>query len=267
MGESLTPFPIRAWRQAVDDLAGTLGTEAIAPFGFELTESRAYLLSQLRYLFIYLSRSPRLPPPRELTSVVTVALGRCIPDVAGSIELIDCDRVTHLTGAAAPRTLIIRSIDNVRPLLDEWARYVVATALAGNREKITAVADFDVDLMAQRYCCQLAMIHDALFATLKDAPRVTIQKDIGERLRALQRIGLRERYGCDLVDRPSGWLIRRELERYYTELNAFLDQIDTPTATEVVPDFHSRQWLQWPSSPTIVAVTETARTRYLSYGA
>lgn len=267
MDRSRAPFPIGAWRQAVDCLAVRLGTDAIAPFGFELTGSIHYLLSHLRYLFIYVSRSTHLPPPQDLIRVVSGALGESLPGVAGTIEIVDCDRVIHRTGATGPRTLIIRSVENRRPLLEEWVRYIVATAFAANRSKVTAVADFDSDLMAQRYCCQLAMIHDALFATLQDAPRVAIGKEIGVLLRALQQVRLEDRYKSDLFDRSAADGIRVELNRYYTDLNAYLEAVDGDTPNHPVVDFHGTQLLLLRSGPTVAAVSETALQRYRSYGA
>ena len=133
--------------------------------------------------------------------------------------------------------------------------------------KITAVADFDADLMAQRYCCQLAMMHDALFATLQDAPRVAIGKEIAVLLRALQQVGLEDRYQHDLVDRSAAHGIRVELHRYYTDLNAYLDAVDGETPGDPVVDFHGSQLLLLRSSPTVAAVAETAMQRYRSYGA
>ena len=260
------PFPIGAWRRAVDFLAVRLDTAAIAPFGFELTNSTDYLFSHLRYLFIYVSRSTRLPPPQDLIRVVSGALKESLPDVAGTIEIIDFDRMIHRTGATAARTLVIRSVENRRPLLEEWVRYIVATAFAVNRLKITAVTDFDSDLMAQRYCCQLAVMHDALFATLQGAPRVAIGTEIGVRLRALQQISLEDRYTHALIDRSAARDIRIGLNGYYTDLNAYLNAIDGETANDPVVDFHGGQLLLCPSSRTVAAVADTALQRYRLYG-
>jgi hypothetical protein len=267
MGRSRAPFPIGAWRHAVDLLAVRLGTDAIAPFGFELTGSIEYLFSHLRYLFIYVSRSIGLPPPQELILVARGALGDSIPDTAETIEIVDFDRLIHRTGATGSRTLIIRSVENRRPLLEEWVRYIVATAFAANRAKITAVVDFDSDLMAQRYCCQLAMMHDALFATLPGAPRVTVGTEVGLLLRTLQRISLEDRYNHELIEHSFAQQISVELSRYYSGLNAYLDATDGATPTDPVADFHGRQPLLFRSNPTVAAVTATAMQRYRSYGA
>lgn len=261
MGEN-GPFPIFEWRRAVGVAAERVGVEAIAPFGFELTEAVRYLSAQLRYLFIYIARTPGLPERAQLVETVREALDEVLPEVARTIEIVDYDRSAIETGAAdAWRTLVIRTVDAQPPLLRTWARYIVAAALAMNRTRITAVTDFHTDLMAQRYACQLAIMHDALFASLPGgAPSLTHVATIGEHLRELQRVSLADRYRHDLVDAAVVQRIGDAIERYYAELNA---RAGVSGATMPVPDFHGGTPLDFPEM--LDALATTAMARYHAY--
>ncbi|HEX2059436.1 MAG TPA: hypothetical protein VHK90_01720, partial [Thermoanaerobaculia bacterium] len=155
---------------------------------------------------------------------------------------------------------VIRSVDAQPPLLRTWARYIVATALAVNRPRITAVTDFHTDLMAQRYACQLAIMHDALF----DAASLTHVESIGQHLRALQRVSLADRYRHDLVDPAVVQRIGDAIERYYAELNARVDV--TGPATHV-PDFHGGTLLDFPEKLDALAITAMERYHAFSRAA
>jgi hypothetical protein len=160
-------FPLREWRRAVLLAGAAVGSDAIAPFGFELTGSRGFLSTYLRYLFVYATPPP--PPPAGAFPIdeFMARLRDAVPDVVNTVEIVDCDRVAvPRVIDGAHRTLIVRTVNGPRPLIDTWGQYVVAAALSHNRPRITAVTDFNSDLMAQRYCCQLAVMHDALFSSL-----------------------------------------------------------------------------------------------------
>jgi hypothetical protein len=258
-------FPIRAWRRAVTTAATRIGADAIAPFGFEVTASPRYLSSYLRYLFIYISRSPHLPGHETLIRGVQDVLQETCAEVAATIEIVDCDRFVARTGLAGSRTLVIRSVDAPQSLLHTWARYVVATALTANRSRITAVTDFHSDLMAQRYCCQLATMHDALFSSLPGAPRVPGGERIAEHLRRLQRVGLDERYDVALVDAEFVSDISDAIGRYYAALNRRLDSIGNGGVDHPVPDFHGARILQFRSSALSESLADLAISRYHSY--
>ncbi len=254
-------FPILEWRRAVASAAKRIGTDAIAPFGFELTGSHRYLFSQLRYLFIYIARSESLPDKDSLVRAVCGALDDALAEVSSTIEVVDYDRFVVRKAPAAWRTLVIRSVQTEAPILRTWARYIVATALAVNRSRITAVTDFRTDLMAQRYSCQLAIIHEALFT----APSLTLREQIGSHLRGLQRISLADRYRFDLVDAAVVDQIGNAIERYYAELNACLDAIGDLELNQKVPDFHGGKLLDFPEGSVLDTYVAIAMERYHDY--
>jgi hypothetical protein len=259
------PFPILQWRQAVAALAARIGTEAIAPFGFELTGSTGYLRSPLRYLFVYLARRPGLPEGSAMIREVCEALGDSLPAVASTIEIIDVDRHAGRTGAACgTRTLVVRSVDTAASMIDTWVRYVVSTALSSNRPLLTAVSDFDSDIMAQRYCCQLAMIHSALFETLPRGPVLADADLLRSHLRDLQRVSLRERYSMDLIESGVAQRIAEILRGYYQSLNGFLAP-HLQGAIQGLPDFHGTARLELPHSPLLDAVVRLALDRFNCY--
>lgn len=268
-------FPILEWRRAVASAANRIGTDAIAPFGFELTGSHRYLFSQLRYLFIYIARSAGLPDKDSLVQAVCDALDDTLAEVSSTIEVVDYDRfVVQKRRPAAWRTLIIRSVQAESPILRTWARYIVATALSVNRSRITAVTDFHTDLMAQRYSCQLAIIHEALFSALPNgtgigerstAPSLTLREQIGSHLRQLQRISLADRYRFDLVDAAVVDQIGEAIERYYAELNAWIDPVGDPGLNQKVPDFHGGNLLDFPEGSVLDRYEAIAMERYHVY--
>lgn len=259
-------FPIREWRRGVAVAAKRLGTEAIAPFGFELTGSRAYLSSRLRYLFIYLARKTTLPKPASLIRAIRDFLDAAVPEVARTIEIVDYNRLAVPTGfAGGSRALIIRSVRAPGPLPLAWSRYIVATALTPNRTRITAVTDFDSDLMAQRYCCQLAMMHDALFSGVHDAPKMAERDLMAAHLRDLQGISLDQRYKVELMNPVVVQRIRAVVAQYYFNLNLCLESVGGMGLASAVHDFHGRRFLEFRGTPLLEALAEVAVERYHSY--
>ncbi|PYQ30053.1 MAG: hypothetical protein DMF56_10030 [Acidobacteria bacterium] len=255
-------FPIREWRRAVAAAAQRVGSEAIAPFGFELTGSAKYLSSHLRYLFIYLLRTPSPLGNEPLVREICDALDGALADVARTIEIVDYDRFTVPTGFDASRTLIIRSVDAELPLLRTWARYIVAAALAVNRPRITAVTDFHSDLMAQRYCCQLAIMHDALFAALPNMPALSLRDAIGRHLGGLQRVSLADRFRFELVDAEVVRAIGIAIDRFYADVNV---KWSDSAANIRVPDFHGKALLDYPRSDELDLLVAIAIQRYEEY--
>ena len=261
-----TPFPIHDWQRAVAAAATRTGTDAIGPFGFELTCSRSYLFSHLRYLFIYIVRLESLPGRDRVIGAMQEALRDTLPEVANSVEMIDYDRhVVRTEATTGSRTLIIRSVDTRKALLPTWARYVVATALSPNRERITAATRFHLDLMAQRYCCQLAIMHDALISSLWDAPRLEHHSLITSHLSRLQRVGLEAREDVAMVDSTTTQKVDEAIRCYYAKLNGFLHHTHTGGDYESVPDFHGRELLDLPVNAHSEQLVEDALKRYRAF--
>ncbi len=263
-----TAFPLHAWRRAVELVSARIGTDALAPFGFELTGSRRYLFSRLRYLFLYITRSSHLPGEILLVRTVRAALEDALAEVAATIEIVDYNRHVFRTSiAAGSRTLVIRPVETRRPLLDTWARYVVATALSVNRTRLSATTDFHRDLMAQRYCCQLATMHQALFSSTVETPSIRHPELIRERLQQLQHVGLDERYNVTLVDPAVTCQLDDAIERFYAQLNEHLESFACDGADDPVPDFHGAHLLELRRGAVFETLTQLAVQRYRSYAA
>jgi hypothetical protein len=264
----LPPFPIASWRHAVDRAAAALDTEGIAPFGFELTGAKSFLTGHLRYLFAYIRRTPSLPSPALLGARFLGLIAVSDPELARSVEVVDCERHAVDTGASgAYRTLIIRSVNAPARLLLTWARYIIATAYPCNRGRIKAVTDFESDLMSQRYCCQLATIHDALFAELPEAPRLELDGLIGPHLRDLQAVSLAMRYRFDLVDSERAGRINAGIGRYYAQLARHAALADMAGRPMGVPDFHGDRTLDFYENPDTTRLIDTALDRFERYPA
>jgi hypothetical protein len=196
---------------------------------------------------------------------VAEALTNALPAVATSIEIIDFDRHALRTEAASgTRTLVVRSVDAAPPMIETWVRYVVSTALSSNRPLITAVRDFHTDLMAQRYCCQLAMIHGALFHALPRAPVLTDPALIGAHLRELQNVSLHERHSLGLTDAGTVRRIDEALRAFYQDLDAFLEP-HVRGHVDALPDFHGSARLALWRSPLLDAIVELALERFHAY--
>jgi hypothetical protein len=259
-------FPIREWRRAIDAVADRIGADVIGPFGFELTGSPRFLSSRLRYLFLYVDRVPELPAGEALIHEVCAALNVSLPEVAATVEIVDYDRhVVPTAAVAGSRTLIIRSVHTQQPLLTTWARYIVAASLRRNRSRISAVLDFSADLMAQRYCCQLATMHDALFASLPNAPSLSGGKQIFDHLRRLQSVGLAERFKPELGDPAMATRIRAAIDGYYDELNDVLEASGLDGECDSVPDFHGGRVLEYPVCDVASRAADLAVRRYQTY--
>ena len=259
-------FPLRDWRRTVMLAGAAVGSDAIAPFGFELTGSPGFLSSYLRYLFVYATPAATQPAATFPIDDFMASVREQTPDLANTIAIVDCDRVAVPSGIdGAWRTLILRSVDGPRPLIDTWGKYVVAAALSCNRRRITAVTDFNSDLMAQRYCCQLAVMHDALCSCLPDIPPLTQKPLIAAQLRRLQQVALDARYDMSAIDSHTSQEIYDAIERYYSALNERLTSTADVADRIAVPDFHGRRPLEFPSKAVLNMLADRAVQRYYEY--
>ena len=261
------PFPLEAWRRAVASAASGLGTEGIAPFGFEVTQSHLYLSLTIRYLFVYLRHAPGILDRSASGLAFLRTLSSVAPEVAGTIEILDFDRLLIKTDAkSATRTLVVRSIATPSSMLSTWSRYVVAAALPFNRGLLKAVTDYDEDLMSQRYCCQLAVAHDSLFGSAPGAPRIGHIEAIASHLRTLQSIGLEMRYETARVPTALARRLAEVIRIYYDDLEHWLGTALHSEVVCEVPDFHSAQVLRLPLGPVLLGFVDVTAARFMAYG-
>ncbi|SBW22459.1 hypothetical protein FDG2_2670 [Candidatus Protofrankia californiensis] len=180
----LAPFAYHSWREAVRLTAAELGgcCDAIAPFGFEITRDRSFLLKRLTRFYTYLSISrPEDAEASEHQFCCRLLQKEAIlPSQVRRVRLVVNSR-THLirtdgtSGSLYVRGLILPS---EQTLLQAYSYYVATSPLAICAGNLKEIALFDVSPSARRLVFQLTVVAsyvypDLVALSIKDHQRLS----------------------------------------------------------------------------------------------
>jgi hypothetical protein len=240
-------FNLKLWRTFLREVAEGIGphTEVICPFGFEVSENRAFLKERIRNFFLYFGIPADSTVPSqgwfsEFTEVFLYVLNRTFPILSASINTINGMGVSRQNASGGDVFIYTKFRTRNIPLLDEYSEFLLASIGGISNRQIKAIRKFPVDPMSRRYLFQLTMIHEFIFHTGRLGP------DENERLKN----AIRALHGSEAMKLSrNGSFPNIEEERlkeevvlpyfaYLTRLVGTLQNNEDEVVSLVVKDFH-----------------------------
>ena len=243
-------FNLKLWRTFLREVAEGIGPhmEVICPFGFEVSENRAFLKEKIRNFFLYFGIPADSSVPSrvwfsEFVEVFLCVANRTFPNLSASINTINGMGESRQNMSNGDVFIYAKFRSPNTPLLDEYSEFLLASIGGISNGQIKAIRKFPVDPMSRRYLFQLTMIHEFLFHTGKLGP------DENERLKN----AIRALHGSEAMKLSrNGSFPNIEEERlkeevvlpyfaYLTRLVGTLQNNRDEVVSLVVKDFHGHE--------------------------